>query len=72
MFLGEFSTFSKEAREYSANPANEIVANAIAYIIDNLGHRVVINFFVKINKPIKPIKTFSNEEDAINWLNKYR
>ena len=72
MFLGEFSSFGKEAREFSANPENENVAKAIAYVIDNMGHRLIINFYVKINKPVKPIKTFSNEAEAIKWLSKFK
>lgn len=68
MYLGAFSTFSQEARAFSANPQKEIATSAIAYIVDNLGHRIVLNFFIRINKPIKPIKMFSDEDNAVTWL----
>jgi hypothetical protein len=72
MFIGEFSTFGKEAREYSANPENIKAVSAIAYVIDNLGHKLVINFFMKINKPPKPIKMFMDETSAVDWLLQYK
>lgn len=72
MFIGEFSTFGKEAREYSANPENIKAVSAIAYVIDNLGHKLVINFFMKINKPPKPLKLFMDESAAVEWLLQYK
>lgn len=70
MFIGEFSTFSKEAREFSANRENLGVITSIAYVLNNLGQRLIINFFIKVNKPTMPIKMFGHEKDAILWLKK--
>lgn len=72
MFIGAFSTFGKEAREYSANPENLTGVTAIAYVIDNLGHKLVINFFMKINKPPISIKVFTDEKSAVDWVEKYK
>lgn len=68
MFIGAFSTFSKEAREYSAQEVNHKSAQALAYVIDNFGHKLVINFFIKINKPVIPIRVFMDEKPAVVWL----
>lgn len=71
MFLGEFSTFNKDAREFSADPTKETMSTAIAYVTTNLANRLIVNFFLTINKPIKPYKMFRTEEAAIKWLSNY-
>jgi hypothetical protein len=71
MFLGEFSTFNKDAREFSADPTKEIMSTAIAYVTTNLANRLIVNFFLTINKPVKPFKMFRTEEAALKWLLNY-
>jgi len=71
MFLGEFSTFNKDAREFAADPTKEIMSTAIAYVTTNLANRLSVNFFLSINKPIKPSKMFANEDAALKWLQNY-
>lgn len=71
IFIGEFSTFNKDAREFSADPTKENATTAIAYVIDNLAQKLIANFFIRINKPAKPVKLFNSEEDALLWLNQF-
>jgi hypothetical protein len=37
-------------------------------IVKNLAQNIMVSFYLKINKPIRPTKAFSYENDAINWL----
>jgi hypothetical protein len=59
---------SKEARDYlSSEEATEgIIAGA--FIVDSPLTKILGNFFLKISKPNKPSKLFTNREEAIEWL----
>ena len=41
---------------------------AEAFVVNNLAHKVIANFYLKTNKPGRPTKIFTNEEDAVIWL----
>ena len=71
IFVGEFCTFSKDAREYSASEPGKLACTAEAYVINNYGHNMIGNFYMKINKPVKPVKFFFAENLAIKWLRDY-
>ncbi len=71
IFIGEFSSFSKKAREFTANPEKERATLAIAYVTNNMAHKLIINFLLKVNKPKKPISMFTNERDALSWLKSF-
>lgn len=65
---GHFSTITKEARELSACPkfAQNTVAKAL--LVYSLGHRLVGEFYIKVNKPKIITKVFTDREKAISWL----
>ena len=65
---GEFATIDKEVRIFSASKKANIytLAEAIAY--HSFAHKLLINFYVDYNKPTIETKVFSNNEEAITWL----
>jgi hypothetical protein len=69
--VGEFADFDKSSREYSADPEKEVASSATAYLLNNLGHIIIGNFYLKVNKPTKPVRLFENEQDAIKWLKNF-
>ncbi|OFY87986.1 MAG: hypothetical protein A3F72_08435 [Bacteroidetes bacterium RIFCSPLOWO2_12_FULL_35_15] len=60
-----FNTFSKEVNTYIAThtltKADALVGFSFAFIL-------VGNFYLKINKPIRPTKLFNDVESALIWL----
>jgi hypothetical protein len=66
---GNNFTASAESREYMASNigSTSIVANAI--YLKSLPIRLIINVYVKINKPVVPTKVFNSEALALEWLN---
>lgn len=60
---------TKEAREYAAANihANNIIANAI--LTNSLPVVLLVNFYIKINRPEVPTQMFQKEANAIAWLN---
>lgn len=71
IFVGEFSSFSSDAREFSATPEGKAACTAEAYVINNLGHYLVGNIYIRVNKPVKPVGFFYKEEQALKWLQRY-
>ena len=59
---------SKEARETASGEIANKNALAKAVVFKNLGMRIFINFFIRVNKPIVEHKIFENENDALEWL----
>lgn len=66
--LDEFAIPPVETREFWAKKEACPYASADAYIATNFGHKFIGNFYLKINKPGRPTRIFSNETDAIKWL----
>lgn len=58
----------KEAREFYASAATGDVCEAVAIMAETRVSKVLINFFMKINKPAYPMRMFTDEEEAIEWL----
>lgn len=47
-------------------PISPILARA--FVTQSLGHKLLISFYLKVNKPYVQNKVFSNYEDAVDWL----
>ncbi len=65
---GKDAHISKEAREKSTE--KEISENKIAqaFVVQSLAHKIIVNFFINIQRPSMPTKMFTDEKEAINWL----
>lgn len=70
--VGEYVAFSKSAREYSASDEGLKYSKAEAYVITSLSHKILANFYLKINQPSVPTKFFGTEKEAVEWLGNYR
>ncbi len=68
MIAGNTTNYTSEARDFSASDAGSIYTIADAMIVKNLAQNIMVSFYLKINKPIRPTKAFNYEGDAINWL----
>ncbi len=58
-----------EARRYYSGPRNT-ATRAIALLVGSSVSRVIASFFLRVNKPSIPTKTFTSEAGAIEWLKK--
>lgn len=61
---------SKEARAYSAElkPHAPI---AMGVIVSSTANRLIGNFYINFNKPKVHTRLFSNEEEALSWLQEF-
>ena len=62
------TSVNSEARFYAATKEANIYTIALGVVVQNLAQTIIGNTYIKINKPIKPTKLFTKEEDAIIWL----
>jgi hypothetical protein len=62
------ATLTKENREFIASAEVSKIVKADAFVIRGLALRVLMNGYMKINKPNRPTRFFNNEEDAVKWL----
>jgi hypothetical protein len=60
---------TKEAREYMSSP-NGGLRGILggAFLSNTIVTNVVVNLYLKINKPAVPAKFFAKKEDAIIWI----
>ena len=68
MVPGNSTHFSSESRTFSASEEGLRYTIADAMVVNNLAQKLIVSFYLKVNKPPKPSKAFSTEEDAMNWL----
>ncbi|MBI1836470.1 MAG: hypothetical protein HYR91_04320 [Flavobacteriia bacterium] len=69
LFLAkEFSVPSKESREYLAKKEALPYSLADAYVICSFPQKLVANFYLRINKPARPTRIFTDKNEAIKWL----
>jgi len=65
-------TVTKEARDFMASESGCEGVIAAAVLIDSTIGSMIGNFFIRISKPLRPTRIFTNEKDAIKWLEQYK
>ena len=58
----------RPSRIYGTSDAVASVVSALAVLIASPVSRIVGNFFLRVNKPPYPMRLFTSEEEAIEWL----
>ncbi|MCD6018892.1 MAG: hypothetical protein K0S53_2013 [Bacteroidetes bacterium] len=61
-------SITKEAKENAIFIEDQSMVGASAVVVNNFAYKLIANFYLKINKPRRPYKVFSNEQDAVKWL----
>ena len=59
-------------RSYLATPEAERYLNAGAILITNEIQRLIMNLYLKIDKPTLPARVFTNREKALEWLEQFK
>lgn len=66
----EFESFSDvdpEVRDWSADDTGNKNTLSDAIVISNFAQKIMADFYLKFNKPIKPTKLFRDLKDAVKW-----
>lgn len=68
LYEGDFSSVDAEVRaKISSSEANQYTI-ADAFVIKNISDKMMGDFYLKYNKPVKPTREFNDREEAIEWL----
>jgi hypothetical protein len=65
---GKYTTVDKDTRDHVAKGDGARFSIAEAFIITSLAHKLIANFYIKIDKPQKPTRFFSTITEAEIWL----
>ncbi len=57
-----------EVRAWASAPDGNKNTIADALLISSLPHKLMANFYMKFNKPVKPTRIFNNRDRAVQWL----
>lgn len=68
VLLKKFISVGTEARKVAASEENNKYTIADAFVTDSVALKIVGNFYIRYDKPVRPTKLFTNEEDALKWL----
>jgi hypothetical protein len=66
----EFSSFSDiepEVRDWAADKDKNFNTYSDAIVIGSLSQKIIADFYMRFNKPVKPTKFFYSLESAIAW-----
>jgi len=66
--FGNGSSLSRELREYAASEEGAIRTVGTAIIVKNLAQQLLIDYYLKFNRPTYPTKAFFKKEKAIEWI----
>jgi hypothetical protein len=64
--------FDKDARAFLAHPDNMAGIRAGAFLINSQLQKILANFFIQFNKPPTPARLFTNEVEALSWLQQFK
>jgi hypothetical protein len=65
---GKYASVSKEARELSAS--HDFAQNTLAkaLLVNSLPHRLISQFYIKVNRPRINTRIFADRDKALEWL----
>lgn len=69
---GKHATVDNESRIYMSTEEALRFSLAEAVIIRNVAQRMIGNFYLKFDKPKKPIQLFNEVEEAEKWLKTFQ
>jgi|APLak6261662433_1056034.scaffolds.fasta_scaffold00042_24 hypothetical protein len=68
---GKYSSIDNDARKFISSTEGMQFSSAEALVTNYLPHRIIGNFYLAVNKPVKPTAFFDDEEKAVNWLKQF-
>ncbi|MFN3402695.1 MAG: hypothetical protein ACK40G_01290 [Cytophagaceae bacterium] len=64
--------WTEEAREYQKEVENKETMKAAAILASTYIHKILFHFFVMLYKPNVPVRFFTDESKALEWLSYFK
>jgi hypothetical protein len=58
---------ANEVRDYAAKHPDAVKTKACGIVCNSLSVKIIVNFFLKFNKPVFPTRMFTSMNDAKEW-----
>ncbi len=71
IIMEDMQNTSPEALEYYGLPTHEEYRSAEAFVIEQLGVRLIVDHYMKTSEMGYPRATFATQEEALVWLKKF-
>ncbi|HXC05914.1 MAG TPA: hypothetical protein VNZ86_14225 [Bacteroidia bacterium] len=72
IIAGKDATLDTEAMTYMAKGDTDPYSVAEAYLISSISQKLLGNFYLSFNKPVKPTRIFTDKAEAEKWLSGYK
>jgi hypothetical protein len=69
--IKEINSISKEARDHFTMQNRTPGVKSIGLLVKSPVSRIIGNFFLGLNKSTVPVKLFTDEAKAVNWLQQF-
>lgn len=69
--FGNGSSISRDLREYAASEEGAVKTIGTAILVNNFAQQMIIDYYLKFNKPLYPTKAFYKRGKAIEWIKTY-
>jgi hypothetical protein len=69
---GADTSVSTDARYYASTPEANKYTIASAFVVKSIAQKLLGNAYVTFNKPVTPTRIFTDEAEAIKWLEGFR
>lgn len=66
LLVSGLSKLDRPAREYLLRDEGNV--SAVALLADTAVSRMIANFFIGVGRPVVPVRLFTEEQAAIEWL----
>ncbi|MGZ3865725.1 MAG: DUF7793 family protein [Bacteroidia bacterium] len=65
---GKFSNLDVDVMKYLSRGRGTLFTLADSFVLQSLAHKIIANFYLRINKPVLPTRFFNKLEEAEAWL----
>lgn len=62
-----FADVDPQVREWASDDSGNLYTISDAIVIESFAQKILTDFYVRVNRPIKPTKIFYSLEKAIAW-----
>ena len=69
--IRDLKIFSRDIRKYYGDKNRPRAANASAFIVDSSLSKLFGNVIITLGKQLYPVKLFTSEDEAVDWLQEF-
>ena len=69
--LRQLKYYTKEARAYMGKEGSQLASGGVL-VINSTIHRIIGNYFIKFDRPQIPVRLFTDEQKALEWLQQFK